>query len=74
MMNKLSNRNFFQNSGDCSMFVVKAMEFMSHDIDLLGVKQEDMNMHRQQLTIDLYRHGAVKLATHVGSDMEIDEN
>ena len=56
------------------MFVIKTMEFMSHGLDLQDVKQEEMYMHRQKFTIDLYRHGAVKLATHVGSDMEIYDN
>ena len=56
------------------MFVIKAMEFMSHGLDLQDVKQEEMYMHRQKFTIDLYRHGVVKLVTHVGLNMKIYDN
>jgi len=56
------------------MFVIKALEFLTHGYDLLEIRQDDMAMYRQKITIDLYRHGAVKIATKVGSDCEMDDD
>lgn len=70
----MSNFKFLKNSGDCGMFVIKAMEFLTHGYDLSEIRQDDMAMYRQKITIDLYRHGAVKIATKVGSDFEMDDD
>jgi len=56
------------------MFVIKALEFLTHGYDLLEIRQDDMAMYRQKITIDLYRHEAVKIATKVGSDCEMDDD
>ena len=52
------------------MFVIKAVEYLTHGVHMSGLDASLMNMFRRKLTIDLYRHGAVKLATGYGSDDE----
>ena len=52
------------------MFVIKAVEYLTHGVHMSGLDASLMNMFRRKLTIDLFCHEGVKLATGYGYDDE----
>ena len=52
------------------MFCVKAAEFMIHGIPITSLHQDNMSMYRKKMATELYKHGAIKVATNTKSDEE----